>query len=65
MGYLTHVFSRAKSGRKCYLKPAFLGGPGKRDKIRIGYLTPAYLGAHKQGDKIRMGYLSPAFSGAH
>ena len=37
-----------KSGRRCYITPAFSGVPNKGDKIRIGCLTPAFLEARKR-----------------
>ena len=41
------------SGQKCYITPAFSGGPQtKRDKIRIGYATPAFLGVHEWAEVL-------------
>ena len=41
-----------RSGRKCYVTPAFSVVPNakRREKFRSGYLTPAFSGAHKRAE---------------
>ena len=39
-----------KSGRNCYVTPAFSGVPSKEDKIRSGYITLAFSGAQKRAE---------------
>ena len=66
-------FQGAKSGRNCFVTPAFSGVPNKGDKIRSGYITHAFSGAQKwaellrntgvlgvpnKGEKIRSGYIT-------
>ena len=36
IGCLNPAFWGPKSGRKCYITPAFLGVPNKGDKIKVG-----------------------------
>ena len=47
-----------KSGRKCYVTPAFSGVPKQGNKIRIHYLTPYLLG----GPEVGRNAMSPLHS---
>ena len=41
------------SGWNCSVTPAFLGVPGRGDKIRSGYITPAFSGVHTWAELLR------------
>ena len=80
IGCLSHAFSGAKSGRKCYVNPAFSGVPNKGEQNQNCLPQPCLLGGPKESgssmsplhsrgsptkwNKITTGCLSHAFSGA-